>query len=393
MRETSFALARVLKSFRDGGVDRPEEVRRQIATTRGEIVKLQQQFDRNIVEGLAWIAVAPEELEGVPQDFIKGHKRDEKGNVRISNDRAAIEPVTFYCKNADTRRRVFQFSQNRGYPANMAVLGQLISTRHKLAELVGFPSYAEMNLQDRMVGSVAKQREFLIQVDQASGPASKKQIAMLLEAKRRDMASAASVEPWDVQFLPFAPFATGNTGSTSRRRAPTIRITGSAIACYKSRRKCLESVSGSVKAAVHGISERGSLRRASDVRNRDRPDFISTCFRGRGNTSISAPVIFTSGVEGRQLPEGALICNMPAPTGDDPGLMTPELAVTFFHEFGHLLHGIFSGHGQWAVLNRPENDFIEAPSQLLEEWYRNPNVLARVREALQDGRAHPYVTG
>jgi thimet oligopeptidase len=93
------------------------------------------------------------------------------------------------------------------------------------------------------------------------------------------------------------------------------------------------------------------------------------------------------GVRGKQLPEAALICNFPEPTATDPGLMEYGDVVGFFHEFGHLMHHILGGQQQWAGISgiTMEGDFAEAPSQMLEEWLRSPQVLASF--------AHQYKTG
>jgi len=80
---------------------------------------------------------------------------------------------------------------------------------------------------------------------------------------------------------------------------------------------------------------------------------------------------------GQQLPEAALICNFSGGTPGDPGLMEYGEVTTFFHEFGHLMHWIFQGQRPWAGYGgNLESDFVEAPSQMLEEWMHDPKVLA-----------------
>ena len=89
-----------------------------------------------------------------------------------------------------------------------------------------------------------------------------------------------------------------------------------------------------------------------------------------------APVL--DGIRGKQLPEGVLICNFPRPTAQDPGLMEYADVQTFFHEFGHLMHMILGGQQPWAGISgiSMESDFVEAPSQMLEQWIQSPQVLA-----------------
>jgi thimet oligopeptidase len=190
---TSYYVQTTLQALRNGGVDQPEEVRQQIRAMRVEIVKLQQQFDRNIVEGRATLSFEPEALDGVPQDFVRSHMRD--GKVWVSND--ASDSAVSYAKSQDVRRKAFFLFQNRGYPANMEVLLKLIDLRQKVAALCGFSTFANMQAQLRMIGSEAKQRAFLDEVDRASRPGAAAEAATILEAKRRDQPNATAVDAWD----------------------------------------------------------------------------------------------------------------------------------------------------------------------------------------------------
>jgi thimet oligopeptidase len=97
------------------------------------------------------------------------------------------------------------------------------------------------------------------------------------------------------------------------------------------------------------------------------------------------------GVRGKQLPEAILVCNFLPPSANDPGLMDYGDVVTFFHEFGHLMHHILGGQQQWAGISgiAMEADFTEAPSQMLEEWMRSPQVLASFARNYKTGETIP----
>jgi thimet oligopeptidase len=97
------------------------------------------------------------------------------------------------------------------------------------------------------------------------------------------------------------------------------------------------------------------------------------------------------GIRGKQLPEAILVCNFPVPTATDPGLMDYGDVETFFHEFGHLMHHILGGQQQWAGISgiSMESDFVEAPSQMLEEWIRSPQVLAKFARHYKTGEPIP----
>jgi thimet oligopeptidase len=80
----------------------------------------------------------------------------------------------------------------------------------------------------------------------------------------------------------------------------------------------------------------------------------------------------------QQIPEAALICNFPGGKAGEPGLMQHSDVVTYFHEFGHLMHALLGGHQRWAGLSgiATEGDFVEVPSQMLEEFFRDHRLLA-----------------
>jgi thimet oligopeptidase len=110
-----------------------------------------------------------------------------------------------------------------------------------------------------------------------------------------------------------------------------------------------------------------------------------------GKFSHAAMYEVRDGARGRQLPEAALVCNLPSPTATDPGLMTIDDVTTFFHEFGHLMHHILGGQQRWAGISgiSMEADFWEAPSQMLEELIHSPDVLARFARHYQTGEPIP----
>jgi thimet oligopeptidase len=97
----------------------------------------------------------------------------------------------------------------------------------------------------------------------------------------------------------------------------------------------------------------------------------------KGKFNHAAEFSVRTGVARKQIPEAVLVCNFPGGEANDPGLMEHDDVVTFFHEFGHLLHELFAGRHQWIGVGgiRTEQDFVEAPSQMLEEWTWDPIVL------------------
>jgi thimet oligopeptidase len=113
---------------------------------------------------------------------------------------------------------------------------------------------------------------------------------------------------------------------------------------------------------------------------------------GKDKWFSAAPIV--TGVRGRAMPEAALICNFPNGEGKDPGLLQYSDVVTFFHEFGHLMHAILGGQTEWAGLSgfATEGDFIEVPSQMLEEFFRDEKLLQAFAKHYETGEVLPSET-
>jgi thimet oligopeptidase len=110
---------------------------------------------------------------------------------------------------------------------------------------------------------------------------------------------------------------------------------------------------------------------------------------GKDKWFSAAPIV--TGVRDRALPEAALICNFPSGDDTDPGLLQYSDVVTYFHEFGHLMHAILGGQTEWAGLSgfATEGDFIEVPSQMLEEFFRDEKLLQTFAKHYQTGETLP----
>jgi len=110
---------------------------------------------------------------------------------------------------------------------------------------------------------------------------------------------------------------------------------------------------------------------------------------GKDKWFSSSPVL--PGIRGRQLPEGMLVCNFSGGNAGDPGLMQYSEVVTFFHEFGHLMHHILGSQGEWSGEGgfNVEGDFVESPSQMLEEMFHDTAILQSFGKQYQTGETLP----
>jgi thimet oligopeptidase len=165
-----YMLARQIDNYRRAGVDRDEATRRRITDLQKAITETNLEFDRNIGGDASVVTARPDELAGLPDDFIGSHKPGADGLVTIKMTGAEISPVLRYAKSSALRKKVSTTWQNRAYPANDAVLKKLFAQRAELASLLGYATYADYDIANRMAKDPVRTQKFIDQIGAAARP-------------------------------------------------------------------------------------------------------------------------------------------------------------------------------------------------------------------------------
>ncbi len=378
-----------LRDFRLSGVDRDEATRRRIQALNEELVTTSQDFARNIRADLRSVGVTDAaELEGLPDDYVARHVPGADGVITLTIDNPDATPVFLYAARDELRRRMYMEYNSRAFPANQEVLARMTAKRHELATLLGFAHWADYVMANKMVGRAAAAEAFIARIVEVStGPAAADYQA-LLKRKRADAPGAGGLVAWEAAYYaervkqsdfgldarelrPYLPFQRVKQGvldlsarlfGVSFTPRPDAPVWHPAVECWE----MVEDgrVTGRFYLDMHPRPEKYSHAAQFDIR---------------------------TGVAGRQIPEAALICNLPGGEANDPGLLEHGDVRTLFHEFGHLLHNLFAGQQRWVGIGgiRPEADFIEVPSQLYEEWCWDPGILATFAHHHQTGAPIP----
>jgi thimet oligopeptidase len=387
---TRHYMDRTLLAFRRAGVDRDDATRARVRELQDELVAIGQDFDRNIRTDARSMRVAPAALAGLPEDFVRSHPAGDDGLVEINIEYPDLVPFLTYATDAAAREQLWRLRWLRAYPANVEVLTRMLARRYELATLLGYPSWAEYAAEDKMIGNAANIADFIARIAEASGPRAERDYEQLLARKRRDEPDATEVERWDANYLddrvkaeqfaldtqelrPYFEYGRVKAGLMALcerlfgiefRRRTDIPVWHEEVECYE-------------------IFEADQLLGRIFLDMHPRPDKYNhaACFG------------MTRGKAGARISECALMCNMPRP-GEEPALMLHSDVETFFHEFGHLLHTVFGGRVRWAGSSgfATEWDFIEAPSQLLEEWVRDAEALATFAVHYETGEPIPAET-
>ena len=369
-------LDRTLLQYRLAGVDKDDATRARIKELQDKGTFLGLTFARNVQEGGNTVTVEDAaELDGLPPDFLEAHQPGEDGKIVLTTDFPDYLPVMTFARSADLRRRMFLAYNTRAFPANRQVLLDLLAIRREIAGILGFAHWADLATADQMMESAANMQAFLDDLDGASKAGAEKEYAMILEFAQAaqpglTQIDAASRGYWLEQYRrsafefdsqsvrPYFPYD---------RVEPGVLATAEKLFQVNFRRIESPDVWNPAVSAWEvwdGTELAG--RFYLDMHPRE----------GKDKWFSAHPLV--PGIQGRQLPEAALICNFPEPKEGNPGLLQYSDVVTFFHEFGHLMHALLGGRQAWAGISgiATEGDFVEVPSQMLEEFFRDPRLLA-----------------
>ena len=387
-------MEKTLRDFRRAGVDRDDATRTQVKALNQALVTIGLTFDRNIRDDVRRVKLDPSSLVGLPEDYVRAHPPEADGKVTITTDTPDSLPFMTYSKDSKAREQLWRAARNRGYPKNEEVLRELVSKRHELAKLLGYPNWAAYVTEDKMIRTERAASDFIEKIAQAADARMKRDYAQLLERKRQEQPEATQVDPWEQAYL------------EDRVRAEKYRFDSQAVRPYFEYGRVKAGVL-EITAQMFGVSYRKLDQttlwhpdvEAYEVTQGDRVlgRFFLDMHPREGKYKHAAQFTLTTGRSTGALPEGVLMCNFPNPRargGSEPALMQHSDVETFFHEFGHLLHHILGGHTRWAGISgvRTEWDFVEAPSQLLEEWAWEPESLRSFAKHHQTDQPIPLDT-
>ena len=366
----TYFLKTTLRDYHRGGVDRDDATRTKIRQLQDELVKIGQQFEENIAGDARKLQVNASELDGLPDDFKRSHPPDASGKVTLSTDNTDYFPFMDYAKSEPARKAFFLLYRQRAYPKNIDVMAQMQAKRYELANVLGYPDFAAYITENKMVETEQNAADFIEKIAVAAQPGSKRDYDELLSFKRHEDPNAESVNAWDVAHL------------TRLARIEKFGYDAQVMRPYFEYSRVLQGILD-ITSKMYGITYKPVTTaqvwhpevKVYDVFDHDRliGRIYFDMFPRENKYKHYATFNLTSGKAGFRLPEYVLVCNFPRATAE-PGLMERGDVIIFFHEFGHLIHGIMAGSSKWATGDL-ENDFIEAPSQMFEEWPKDPEVL------------------
>jgi thimet oligopeptidase len=358
-------LTDALRSFRRSGVELDEDTRDRLRDLNERETQLGQAFSRNIREGRRDALVPAAALEGLPADFVEAHPPDDEGRVRITTEYPDVHPFLTHSRDTDARRAVAMEYFNLAWPENDRVLHDLLQLRDEKARLLGYPNWPDFDAEVKMIGSGAEIEKFVDRIAAEAYDAGRRDLTVLEARGAQEGIEHIDLASWRYCFEAVKREQYGVDGQEVRRyldftqvHQGLLDVTSRLFGLSYERVEVSTWHDEVTSYDVHLDGERiGRIH--LDLHPRDR------------KYNHAAQFDLVPGVRDRQLPEGVLVCNF------NRGLMEHHEVVTLFHEFGHLMHHVLAGRHEWVRFSgvATEWDFVEAPSQMFEEWAWDAAVL------------------
>jgi len=375
-------LKETLRDYRRAGLELPPDQRREVEQLRKELSKLGTDFDSNIVKANAPVMFTKADLDGLPDSFFAspGIKTGDDVYTVMANVTWQFNTVEENAKSEATRKQLYLIREMLAKDTNVPVLNQMLALRNKIALRLGYKSWDDYQTEVKMAKTGANAEKYINDLVSGSQPKFDSEVAELQKLKAADTNDRnAKLEVWDWRYY------------SNQRNKQKYAVDKEALRAYFPFQKALDGMFNiyqnifglkfeKIVAPYKWIDDLQLYLVTDSVKSEPLGMFYLDMFPREGKFNHFAQFDIISG---KLLPDGkyqrptvALLCNFPPATADKPSLLTHQDVETLFHEFGHALHSIVTRakYGRFAGTHVP-GDFVEAPSQMLQNWVWDKKVL------------------
>jgi len=380
--EDAKLLQETLRDYRRAGLALPQAQRDEVESLRKKLSTLETDFEANINKAERKLLFTRAELEGVPEDFL-----DQKDVKTSDGAYAVMANITWHylavmenAKSEATRLKLETARDSLARAENIPILQQVLVLRDTIARKLGYTNWADYQTEIKMAKTGARAEDFLEQLKTGLQPKFDAETAEFRAMKAKETGDAnAQIHLWDWRYY------------ANQLKKQKYTVDEEALRVYFPYQSVLEGMFR-IYQRIFGLKFQQiqapykwvpdlQLYAVSDAATGEPLGlFYLDMFPREGKYNHFAEF---SIIDGKLLPDGkyqrptaALICNFPSPENGKPSLMAHEDVVTIFHEFGHAMHSILTRakYGRFAGTSVP-GDFVEAPSQMLENWAWDKKVL------------------
>jgi thimet oligopeptidase len=387
--EDRVLLEKILQDFRHAGAGLDDEKRMEFVEIANNITVLSSDFNRVLNEITTTVPLTAEDLEGVPPPVYEDSERD--GDLyKIPLDQPVAYPVRQYAKNPETRKKIDLALERRGGKENSERLADALALRDRQAKLLGFNTFAEYEISRKMAKVPERVFDFLNDLKQRLGPLRDSEVDVLKKMKSAEEGIPLEdvvLEHYDLWYY------------HEQLMKEKYEVDQNVVKEYFPMQRVVEGVLDVYQTVLNlefrEVEQPNVWHK--DVRQFEVYDkvtgnlmgvFCLDLFPRDGKFKHQAVFgILSRRVKGGKalLPFGSMVGNFKRPSKSQPSLLRHPEVVTFFHEFGHLMHVVtskakYASFGLDGVLA----DFIETPSQMLENWAWEESVLSVISGHYED---------
>ena len=375
-------LKETLRDYRRAGLELPPEQRKEVEELRKELSKLGTDFDTNIVKSNAPVMFSKADLDGLPESFFAspGINTGDDVYTVMANVTWQFNTVQENAKNEATRKQLYVIRETLAEDANVPLLNQMLALRNEIALRLGYKSWDDYQTEVKMAKTGTNAEKYINDLVAGIQPKFDSEVAELQKLKAADTNDPnAKIMVWDWRYY------------SNQLNKQKYTVDKEALRAYFPFQKVLDGMFN-IYQSIFGLKfekivapykwfDDLQLYLVTDSATGEPLGmFYLDMFPREGKFNHFAQFDIISG---KLLPNGkyqrptvALLCNFPPASGDAPSLMTHQDVETLFHEFGHALHSIVTRakYGRFAGTHVP-GDFVEAPSQMLQNWVWDKKVL------------------
>jgi len=370
-----------IKDYRRLGMHLPEAERMELKRLQKKLSEIETHFSKNIQEYSDYVYASADQLKGLEPSFIESLERDAEGRYRISLEYPEFLPVMEHAEDENLRRELFIKKNNTAAGNNSKLLNEMLKLRQEIAERLGYASWNHYVLEKRMAQTPEKVQAFLDHLESRLRTQADKELEKLRDLKRKMTKDAqAEIHIWDYYFYS-SLFKKQNFDVNSQTIKEYFPLNQVIDGMFELFRKLFGIKMEEQKAgSFYRWHEEIRLFKVMDESGEGLGYFYLDLHPREGKYNHAAAFGLIDGKQlsnGRyQRPVSAMVCNFPRATKDRPSLIPHAEVETLFHEFGHILHGLLT-RAKYSAFSGTSVawDFVEAPSQVLENWIWDAEVL------------------
>ncbi len=387
--EEHYFLNETVLDYQRNGLDLPDEQRKKVIELQKELAELCTEFSQNIATDKSSITVTRNELAGLEDSFIDALKKTDDGRFILGVDYPTFFAVMSFAQSSETRKKLYNAFNNRAYPINTPVLQKIIEKRHELAQMLGFTSFAHLSLASEMVHNPERALQFLTDLLKRINTKEALEFKELTkELPPSVKLSNGKMHPWDKTYL------------IEQYKKSHFNLDENLITHYFPMDNTIKELLSIYEQFLNVTFKEEPIKGLwhPDVRciavynNNQLAGYLLLDLYPRPNKFSHAcqTTIIPARINNDGSIEPALaivIANFPKATATQPALLPRRDVTTFFHEFGHALHALLGAtHLAATSGTNVKTDFVEMPSQMLEEWLWDKDILKKISSHYQTGK-------